>query len=97
MRFIFTIPGWVLDRRTWVMYLIINEKIRDLGKYVELKPDAKFEAYVTKHVKAYVEKNVMPPNEIAGAILNIADDQIAGRPMMLRAGDYIALQNFYRQ
>jgi hypothetical protein len=97
MKLQFAVPSWVLDRRTWVMYLIINERIQDLVKFFELKPDAKFEESVKMHVKAYIEKNVMPPVEIAGAILNLADDQIAGRPMMLRAGDYIALQNFFRK
>jgi hypothetical protein len=97
MKIQFTVPSWVLDRRTWIMYLIINERVRDLAQFIEIKPDAKFEAFVTKHVKAYIEKNVMPPEEIAGPILNMADDQIAGRPMALRAGDYVSLQNFFRK
>jgi hypothetical protein len=38
----------------------------------------------------------MPPEAIAPAILNMADDVMAGRQVSLRAGDYIAIQNFAR-
>ena len=39
----------------------------------------------------------MPPEAIAPAVMNVADDVLAGRDVQLRAGDYIALQNFIRK
>jgi hypothetical protein len=51
---------------------------------------------VNDHVGAYLNKGVMPPEAIASAVINIADDFLAGREPVLRAGDYIAFQNFAR-
>jgi hypothetical protein len=39
----------------------------------------------------------MPPEEIAPTIMNLADDFAAGRQMCIRAGDYIAIQNYMRK
>jgi len=39
----------------------------------------------------------MPPPEIATAILNMADDFMAGRQVAMRSGDYLAIQNFIRK
>jgi len=58
--------------------------------------DRGFNALVENHVTAYLEKGTKPPDAIAAPILNIAEDVMAGRPVTLRAGDYIALQNFAR-
>jgi hypothetical protein len=58
--------------------------------------DRVFTKLIQTHVAAYLEKGTMPPAEIAGPILNIAEDVMAGRPVVLKAGDYIALQNFRR-
>jgi hypothetical protein len=71
--------------------------MEDLGKVIQAKPEERFYKVVADHVQAYVEEGVMPPEEIATAILNVADDYMAGRPMNLRAGDYIAIQNYVRR
>jgi hypothetical protein len=86
------IPRWIL-----VAYLIINWRMKDLEERINIKPSREFYSTVTKHLGAYIVKDVMPPEEIAGAILNMADDYMANRPMNLRAGDYIQIQNFMRQ
>lgn len=52
---------------------------------------------IIRHVKAYVENGKMPPKDIAPAILNLADDFIAGREVTVRAGDYIALQTHFKK
>jgi len=80
-----------------VAYLIINIKIAEIAKYVDLKRHEDFEEFVTEQLKLYIEKNEMPADAIAPAILNLADDYMAGRPVTLRAGDYIALQNYLRE
>lgn len=58
--------------------------------------DKAFNKLVDTHLSAYLEKGVTPPAAISGAILNIAEDVVAGRTPTLRAGDYIALQTYKR-
>ena len=58
--------------------------------------DSVFIKFVEKQVKDFIEKGVEPPQEIAAPIMNIAEDLIAGREATMRAGDYIALENFRR-
>jgi hypothetical protein len=82
-------------RKWWVMYLIVNEKVR-IDERVNAQIDKFMEGVALKHVRAYVDDGTMPPAEIAPAILNMADDVMAGRQVSLRAGDYIAIQNFVR-
>ena len=43
-----------------------------------------------------MQEGVTPPEDIASAIMNIADDLMSGRDITLRAGDYIAIQNHVR-
>lgn len=96
-------PVWVrrehiLDRRTWVYYLIINERAsRYLGDQIEISPDERFFEVLGAHVEAYVSEGQMPPEAIATAVMNVGDDYLAGREIILRAGDYIAVQNFVRE
>ena len=91
------VPEWVLERWILVAYLIINWNVKELAERIRIGPDKRFYAVVTKHLRAYVEEGVMPPEDIAPAILNIADDYMAGRAMNLRAGDYITIQNNIRK
>ncbi len=58
--------------------------------------DKALNTVIESHVRAYIEKGTMPPEGIAAPILNIAEDVAAGRQVTIRAGDYIALQNFAR-
>lgn len=93
MRIILSELVW--KRKWWVMYLIVNDKVR-----IDDKVNAQIEKFMDgvalKHVRAYVDDGIMPPDAIAPAILNMADDVMAGRQVTLRAGDYIAIQNFAR-
>ena len=91
------VSDWILERWIVVAYLIINWRAKDLAERIKVGLDKRFYAVVTKHLRAYVEEGVMPPEDIAPAILNIADDYMAGRAMNLRAGDYIAIQNHIRK
>jgi len=91
------IPSWVLERWILVAYLIINWDMKKLGDMVKAKPQKDFFEVVAQHMTAYLKDGTMPPADIAPAILNLADDHLAGRPISLRAGDYIAIQNHIRQ
>jgi hypothetical protein len=63
---------------------------------MKVKPNVEFYKTVTKYISAYINKNKMPPAQIESAIINLADDFMANRPMNLRAGDYLAIQKFMR-
>jgi hypothetical protein len=87
-----------IERIDWVKYktipdwhgrIINNVVVSDLGK--------KFAEVAAEHVNAYIFNKQEPPAEIAGAIINIADDVLNGREPILRAGDYIALQNYTKE
>ena len=78
------------------MYLIVIDKLR-IDENVLTTVGRNFEELTYKYVHAYLEEGKMPPDEIAPAILNMADDFMAGRQVAVRAGDYIALQNFMRR
>jgi len=75
------------------MYLILHDGI---AKEIRFNPDEKFYTLVEQQLTAYMKTGAMPPKEIAPAILNLGDDLLAGREPVLRAGDYIAIQNYMR-
>ncbi len=84
-------------KRPWikVAYLLI----KDLPAFEEIAKNPineEFNSVVGQYVRAYVEKGVMPPADVAPTVLNLADDFIAGRQMTLKTGDYIALQTHMR-
>jgi hypothetical protein len=91
------VNDWLLERRQRVMYLIVNWDVKELGRAVRVAPDAKFNTMVADYIRGYVEKGVMPPDDIAPAILNMADDYMADRDVAIRAGDYITIQNHLRE
>jgi methenyltetrahydromethanopterin cyclohydrolase len=77
-----------------------HEKFFALGSgpgRAQARVEKLFEELTYKYVRAYMEDGKMPPDEIAPAILNMADDYMSGRQVAIRAGDYIALQNFIRK
>jgi len=95
-----SIPAWLLERKIICFYLIITNRGWDnekFGEVLERAPDKQFYELISKHMNAYLQKGEMPPAEIAPAIMNLIDDQTAGRTMTLRAGDYISLQNYARK
>ena len=90
-------PEWRIPSWGILAYLIINYLDKRQEELVQVRPDERFDKVVTGHLRAYVEKGEMPPEDIAPAILNLADDFMAGREITIRAGDYIAIQNHLRR
>jgi hypothetical protein len=91
-------PRWVIPFWQLFAYLIINGGLwKEASELVQIKPDERFNKAVTEHLQSYVEKGVKPPDEIASAILNLADDFLAGNQITIRAGDYISIQNYLRK
>lgn len=80
---------------TVVMYLVIIDQLvkKEIG-LLKTRPTEQFFTMVHEHVMAYVLEGKEPPAQIAAAVMNIADDVMAGREVGIRAGDYIALMNF---
>jgi len=92
---------WLIDVKikdpiSPIAYLIILD-LKEVAEVVQYKPDEKFYSVVNEHMDNYLNEGKMPPEPISNAIMNIADDYMAGRPISIRAGDYIALQNFMRR
>lgn len=88
---------WILERWILVAYLIVNWSVSELRAVSGIEPDKQFFRVVAGYLGAYLKEGTMPPEDIAPAILNLADDHMAGRRMNLRAGDYIAIQNHIRR
>jgi hypothetical protein len=92
-----TVPAWVFRRKTEVMYLVLGPdgfpKFRDV---IDLGITEQLATMLSKYTYAHINDGETPPREIAPAILNIADDVLAGRAPTLRAGDYISLQQYIR-
>lgn len=85
----------LLDRRDWIKYYVIPKWYAE--KFDDPIPlgDEKFAKFVEKQVSAYL-KGKEPPAAILSAVMNIADRMATDGAVTLRAGDYIALQNHYR-
>lgn len=85
-----------IPRKDWVKYLVIpnwHDKVID-KKIIVSDLGKQFGEVTEKYVNAYIFDKKAPPTEIAGAIMNIADDVLNGREPILRAGDYISIQNY---
>jgi hypothetical protein len=95
----FQILEEILKRKDWVKYKTIpgwHGKV--IGNDIVLgDPGKEFVQVTEKHVNAYIFNKEAPPAEIAAAIMNIADDYLSGREMVMRAGDYITIQNYVRK
>ena len=61
---------------------------------LKVRPTEKFYDMVHELVMAHAVEGKAPPKQVATAIMNIADDMLSGREIVVRAGDYIDLMNF---
>ncbi|MFX0203625.1 MAG: hypothetical protein ACFFCW_46600 [Candidatus Hodarchaeota archaeon] len=91
------IPEWIVKRWCLVCYLIINWKIEDLVKQIQVEPSSEFYRVAAEYLYEYAHNNKMPPDEIAPAIINLGEDYLAGKPVQFRPGDYILIQNYIRK
>ncbi len=85
-----------VPRLMQIAYLILNVHTEHMFKDLDVRPSKQFNDVVGRYLDAYMSKGTMPPEDIAAPILNLADDLMAGKPMSLRAGDFIALNNHVR-
>jgi hypothetical protein len=81
-----------------LMYLVVIDKVpKEKAEVMQVQPTEKFFEMVRQQAIALALEGKEPPEPIAAAIMNIADDLLAGRDVTIRAGDYIALMNFARK
>jgi len=86
----------VIDRKDWVKYLVlVNWHAEKLGDVIERAPDAAFSKFLESQVQAYLGGKKVAA-AIEPAVMNIADDYLAGREVTVRAGDYVSLQTQFR-
>jgi len=90
------VQEWILRRWIIVAYLY-PPPIGEFSRYAEVELDAKAVNVLHTHVKAYIEKGIVPPAQIRSVVMNIADDLANNRTPTLRTGDYIDLQSFIRK
>jgi hypothetical protein len=89
------LSDYVWKRKWWVYYLIVVDDFLDKNNIATTLP-AEFENLTFQYAQDYIRNGKMPPADIAPAILNMADDYMAGRQVSIRAGDYIAIHNHMR-
>ena len=89
------LPDWLVLRRTIFLYMLVIPD--EFKHFVDMTPEGKFSEMAAKYMKDYLEKGDIPPPEIAPAIFNLVDDQLSGRDLTIRSGDYISLQNYLRK
>lgn len=91
------ISEWMIPRWWLVAYKIPPMLRDDLLEMVRVPLDEQFEGLVSKWVTAVVREGATPPADIAPAIYNLANDLLSGRELMIRTGDYIAIQQHLRK
>jgi hypothetical protein len=69
---------------------------KDMREIVSKGVRSRFIKEVQVHTQAYLLEAKEPPAQIAAAIKNFADDIAAGREVVIRAGDYIAIQSYLK-
>jgi len=95
--FRFKIPEWITKRWCVICYLVINWKIDELVQRVKIEPSTEFYQVAAEYLYEYAYNDKMPPAEIAPAIINIAEDFLAGKRVQFRTGDYIMIQDYIRK
>jgi hypothetical protein len=91
-----TVPQWAIPRWWLVAYKIVGPLDQRYTELVDVPVDARFERTVSKYVSDYVNEGKLPAADIAPAILNLSNDLLNGREMIIRTGDYITIQNHIR-
>lgn len=94
----FNIAEYVKHMKDIVKYLtVIDWQAKSIDNAVLTgNPGKEFNDFTNKLVNDYIFKKKAPPAEVATAVINIADDFLNNREVVLRSGDYIALQNYMR-
>jgi hypothetical protein len=88
----------MIERKAIVPYMAMSDKlINDFGNVLKASPNQEFFKMIAEYMNGYMQRGEKPPEEIASAIFNLVDDMGTGRELTLKAGDYIALQNYLRK
>jgi len=81
------------------MYLVPDwmreAQVKRWATLVEADPTREFYGFVAEQVNAVLAGEKVP-EEIEPVLLNLVDDKMNNRKMGLRTGDYVVLQQFFR-
>ena len=91
------IPKIIFDRSDWVKYLVNGTLLDVDDTLLHAITGEKFNSFMHEQLTNYIFEKKNPPAEIASTVMNVADDMLSGRDPVIRAGDYIQLQNYMRQ
>jgi hypothetical protein len=97
------IPREIIKRQDRVKYLVLpiwraKELMPEIENTVVRMSEGKsneFDDFIEVQVNKFLEGE-KPPAEIETMIMNFADCKLRGEDIVIRAGDYIALQNYYQ-
>ncbi|MFX0211759.1 MAG: hypothetical protein ACFFDT_37630 [Candidatus Hodarchaeota archaeon] len=90
------VPDWSIPHWWVVAYKILPDLFRQYGELLDIDIDEKqFGKVVGGYINSALEGNELPA-DIAPTILNLANDLVNGRDMIIRTGDYIAIQKHLR-
>lgn len=93
-----SIPEWILHHWWIYAYKIPPPLQGSFQDFVKISPDERFEQVVGGYVMAALRQEFDAiPYEVQPAILNLANDLVSGREMVIRTGDYIAIQRHLRE
>lgn len=90
------VPKWAIPKWWTIAYKRVPEVTKEFAELLEIRPDEKFNKVIGGYVHSVITEGVMPPAEIATTILNLANDFVNGNEMVIRTGDYIAIQKHLR-
>ena len=78
-----------------LMYLVlIDRHFQKYKDFFKVRPTEKFNEMVQELVVSHLADEKTFEGPVFNALANISDDMLAGREMVLRAGDYIALVEY---
>ena len=91
------LPDWMIPAWWKIAYKIPPQLGQKWGELINIAPDERFTKTVSRYVRGLIEEGKMPPDDIAPTIVNLANDLLNGQEMIIRTGDYIAIQNHLHQ
>ena len=86
-----------IDRGVQMYLVVIDQMLLNYAEIFKARTTERFESIVQELVMDHVAYGKEPPDEVFTAVVNIADDMMAGRDVTIRSGDYISLMTYARE
>lgn len=90
------VPDWSIPHWWLVAYKILPMLAKQYSDLLEPELGERFGKVIGGLINDALEGKTLP-DDIAPTILNLTNDLVNGREMIIRTGDYIAIQNHLRR